>query len=125
MRSTFAFTVALFGATIIAAPISSIPSTHITFSLTNDVTGHSAQATIPADGTFFGILSLFTKTNINEYGQIIASSAQLIQFEDDVSCSFNAGEYIIPISGRKTFTHLGTNTAKLVALNDFTVQCQI
>jgi hypothetical protein len=125
MKSTFALAVALFGATIIAAPVSSSSSPHITFSLTNDYTGHNAQATILADGTFFGILSLFTNTNIDEDGLIIASSAQLIQFQDDVVCSFNAGGNIIPISGKKTFTNLGTDASKLVDLSDFTVQCQI
>lgn len=42
MQSTFAFTVALFSATIIAAPILLILSTYITFLLTNNVIGHSA-----------------------------------------------------------------------------------
>lgn len=117
--------VAFFGASLSASPIKSTPP-RVTVSVTNDITGHSAQATVPADGTVFNVASLFQNSNIDERGQILATSAQLIQFVGGVFCSFNRDATIVPLNPTTTFTILNAEDVTSPAvLNHVTFQCQI
>ena len=100
----------------------------ISVSVINDITGASAIATVVADGTVFPILELFGGSVLDQDGVVVASSAQLVAFVDNVFCSFNKGDLIIPINGKNfVFADLDGDkaVAKPRALNQFTFQCQI
>ena len=131
MKTSFA-ALSLFAASALAAPAAlSNRQTifpKISVSVINDLTGASAVATVVADGTVFPILTLFGGSAIDDHGVVTGSSAQLVAFVDNVFCSFNKDDLIIPINGRNfVFADLDGNkdVAVPVGINDFTFQCQV
>ncbi|KAF2119431.1 hypothetical protein BDV96DRAFT_684030 [Lophiotrema nucula] len=129
MKTTFAAVALLFGAAI-AAPASTKSSqdgTQIKVSVINDQSSRNADATVAADGVANPIRDLFAKTAVDANGRIIASSAQLIQFVDNVTCCFSKNGQLIPITGRLTFADLDGNkgVAIPVDITDFTFECRI
>lgn len=132
MKTSFAITLALLTTTITALPTTLTPRQtifpKISISVINDLTGASAVATVVADGTVFPILTLFGGSRIDIDGIVTASSAQLIAFVDNVFCSFNKDDLIIPINGKNfVFADLDGNkeVAVPINLNAFTFQCQV
>ena len=132
MKTSFALALTLFTAAISASPRIVRPRQFvipkITISVINDLTGASAHTTVAADGTVFPIRTLFGGSVLDVDGKVMASSAQLIQFVENVFCSFNKGDQIIPINGRNfVFADLDGNkdAAIPINLNDFTFQCQV
>ena len=131
MKTTFA-ALSILAASTLAAPAA--PAARqtifpkISVSVINDQSGASAVATVVADGTVFPILTLFGGSAIDIYGTVTASSAQLVAFVDNVFCSFNKDDLIIPINGRNfVFADLDGNkhVAAPIDINDFTFQCQV
>ncbi|KAF1970480.1 hypothetical protein BU23DRAFT_556699 [Bimuria novae-zelandiae CBS 107.79] len=108
-----------------AAPTNS--SLHqITVSISNDLTGDHASATVPSDGIARDLTTLFAGSAIDQHGGIIGTSAQLTQFTDGTRCFFQNGNTIIDLNGReKSFMDLdGDRTKALpVWLNGFNLQC--
>ncbi|KAF2799798.1 hypothetical protein K505DRAFT_332263 [Melanomma pulvis-pyrius CBS 109.77] len=132
MKPSFATTLALLTTGITALPATLTPRQtifpKISISVINDLTGASAVATVVADGTVFPILTLFGGSRIDIDGIVTASSAQLIAFVDNVFCSFNKDDLIIPINGKNfVFADLDGNkeVAAPINLNAFTFQCQV
>ncbi|KAF2475357.1 uncharacterized protein BDR25DRAFT_301068 [Lindgomyces ingoldianus] len=132
MKFTLAIASTLFATAITAAPriqkTRQVIFPDITVSVINDQTGLSAAVTVPSDGTVFPIPMLFGGTALDNNGNILASSAQLVTFVENVFCSFNKGDLIIPINGKdKTFADLDGNkdAATPILLNEFTFQCQV
>lgn len=124
MKSILAL-VAFFSASLSASPIKFTPPS-VTVSVINGITGYSAQATVPADGTVFTVPDLFQNSDIDERGQILATSAQLIQFVEGVFCSFNRDTTVVPLNPTTTFTILNAEDVTSPALlNDVTFQCQV
>lgn len=125
MKAYFTLAIPFVSALASASPVTfKIP--YITVSVINDITGHSAQATVPADGTVFSIPELFQNSIIDVNGQILASSAQLIQFSKEASCSFNKGATVVPLNSQNTFATLNAEDVAVPAeLNYVTFQCQV
>ncbi|KAH7108754.1 hypothetical protein B0J11DRAFT_543750 [Dendryphion nanum] len=126
MKLDSIFVVTFLNAVAFAAPSY---SPRITISVTNDLTGRNAVTTIPANGRFQNISSLFKNSAIDEHGRILASSAQLVGFVENVFCSFNNKDIVIPLNSAATFAVLGRDleSASLVPtlLNNFQLQCQV
>lgn len=125
MKITSVISIAFLNAVAFAAP-SHLPQ--ISISVINDVTGKNAIATISADGRFQNVSDLFKNSAIDEQGRILASSAQLVGFVENVFCSFNNEDIIIPLNNEVTFAGLGRNPASalsLTLLNNFQLQCQV
>lgn len=115
-------TAIIFSAGIRAQPI--VP--HIVLSLTDDQSGRSAHATVPANGDIFTIPELFSGSILDHDGHIAASSAQLVQFVENTFCIFSNGQVIIPINDKRTFIQFdGSEPIALVQLNEVTFQCEI
>ncbi|KAF2799733.1 hypothetical protein K505DRAFT_332313 [Melanomma pulvis-pyrius CBS 109.77] len=128
MKFTPALTTALLIALTTAAPAlpprETIPT--ITIAVTNDLTGLSATATVPGDGIARNIPDLFHGTPIDNNGAFIATSAQLVHFEDKTRCFFQNVNWIINLNGRDaTFVDLDGDraVASPVYLNGFNLQC--
>lgn len=128
MKFTPALTTALLIAFTTAAPTlaprETVPT--ITIAVTNDLTGLSATATVPGDGIARNIPDLFRGSAIDNNGAIIATSAQLVKFEDKTRCFFQNVNWIINLNGRDaTFVDLDGDreVASPVYLNGFNLQC--
>ncbi|KAF2441925.1 hypothetical protein P171DRAFT_475322 [Karstenula rhodostoma CBS 690.94] len=115
---------AFFLATLITAVPN--PIHQITVSVTNDLTGAHASATVPSDGLARNLTSLFRGSAIDDHGAIVGTSAQLTQFTDRTRCFFQNYNHIIDLNGRgKTFVDLDGDKSKAVPvyLNGFNLQC--
>ncbi|PSN59225.1 hypothetical protein BS50DRAFT_261378 [Corynespora cassiicola Philippines] len=126
MKTSTAIASTLLGTVALAAP-SRRPL--ITVSLINEFAGTSGEATVPANGQFHDVPSLFGNSAIDENGQILASSANLTRFVDNVFCSFNKGDRIIAINSQTPSVDLdgNANVALLepILMNEFQLQCQV
>jgi hypothetical protein len=102
----------------------------ITIRIYNDQTGANAAATVFADGVSHNISDLFRGTAIDNYGDIIGTSAQLVKFLDSTKCSManvNVRDWIVELDGRaRNFADLDSDTSKAIPvwLNGFTFMCQ-
>ncbi|KAF2260323.1 hypothetical protein CC78DRAFT_536494 [Lojkania enalia] len=127
MKFTLALFTAVFASAISAAPAVShetLPS--ITISVINDLTGASAQATVPGDGIARMLPDLFRGTAIDQNGAIVATSAQLIKFSPDTRCFFQNVNWIINLNGKDlTFADLDGNKDVAIPtyMNGFNLQC--
>lgn len=125
MQFTLALYTALAASVAAAAPTS--PSFHqITVSISNDITGAHASATVPSDGMARNLTTLFSGSAIDQHGAIIGTSAQLTQFTDGTRCFFQNVNTIINLNGRElSFVDLDGNRSKAlpVYLNGFNLQC--
>ena len=104
----------------------SLINPYITLSVINDLTGHNAQATIPANRTIFPLVELFRNSSININSYILATSAQLIQFARRVSCSLKRDNIEVSLNNRKTFTVLNAeDTTTAADVSYVTFQCHV
>ncbi|KAF2011057.1 hypothetical protein BU24DRAFT_427266 [Aaosphaeria arxii CBS 175.79] len=125
MKTTSAVAFALFGAALSAPSLRERQVPTVTLSLINDQSGANAPATVNADGTVYTIPSLFSGSRVDNAGNILASSAQLVKFPTDVYCSFNAPGKTVNINSRQTWVDLDlTPGAVPVNLNGFTFTCK-
>ncbi|KAF9737148.1 hypothetical protein PMIN06_001908 [Paraphaeosphaeria minitans] len=110
MQFTMATISALFAATACALPAaqgSSAPAT-ATVSFINDQTGAHAPVVAPLDGTVINLYNVLTGTPVGVPNQVIASSAQLINYPQNVDCTINGidGNQLGQLTARQTYVLL-------------------
>ncbi|KAH7113252.1 hypothetical protein B0J11DRAFT_562232 [Dendryphion nanum] len=128
MQFTIALAATLFVSAINAVPISGSSDTipNITISLINDRTGANAQATVRGDGLARNIPDLFRGTAIDQNGQYLATSAQLIGFTEHTRCFFQNYNWIINLNGKDlTYVDIDGDKTKATPINmdGFNLQC--
>jgi hypothetical protein len=102
----------------------------ITIRIYNDETGANAAATVSANGVPHNISDLFRGSAIDKNGDIIGTSAQLVQFLDSTKCSMvnvNVRDWVVELDGRaKNFVDLDRDTSKAIPvwLGGFTFTCE-
>ena len=110
MKTTFAAVLALYAASILGAPTApTFPSISIQFA--NDMTGANVDVAVVADGNPNAVATLFAGTSIDNGGEIIATSAQLVNFVQGTSCvivNFQ-GTIIANLNTDKTYADLDGN----------------
>ena len=119
---------------IAAASASAIPTPQstvfadVTFSLTNDITGANARATIPGNGADVPFDDLFLGTSVAPNGEIFATSIQFVTLPPNVfsACVFNVNGQTVVINDKKTFGDIDGNPYKAIPqkLNGITINCQ-
>jgi hypothetical protein len=121
MQLTLATTTLLLAYLTTASPIH-----QITVSISNDLTGAHASASVPSDGLARNLTDLFGGSAIDNHGAIVGTSAQLTQFTDTTRCFFQNYNHIINLNGREaSFVDLDGDRSKAlpVYLNGFNLQC--
>ncbi|KAF3042879.1 hypothetical protein E8E12_003039 [Didymella heteroderae] len=109
---------------------SATPISQITIRIFNDQTGANAEASVPADGIPHSVPDLFRGKAIDNKGDILGTSAQLVKFSDSTKCSLvnlNIRDWVFELDGRaRNFVDLDEDTSKAVPvwLNGFTFQCR-
>ncbi|USP77247.1 uncharacterized protein yc1106_04521 [Curvularia clavata] len=127
--TAIAATILAFSASASAAAVS-IPIPQITLRIFNDQTGRNADTTVSADGIAVSIPSRFAGSAIDNNGNIIGTSAQLVQFQDNTKCqltNLNVPGWVIELDGRaKNFADLDGDKSKAIPtwLNGFQFSCQ-
>lgn len=119
MKSTFAAVLALFAAAASAAPaIIARDYPIVTIQFSNDQSGANADVQIVANGQQNAVSTLFAGTSIDINGQIIATSAQLVQFVSGTSCVVGNGlTGIADLSADHTYGDLDGNPNTSVPTN--------
>jgi hypothetical protein len=134
MKSTLAVIFAVFAAVASAAPTptttaaDSTITTTVTVQLSNDATGANANKAVIADGTPLAIADLFAGTAVDNAGQIIATSVQLVQFIDNTFCVIKAGDDFVGVFNfEKTFADLDGNPDAAIPtdLNGTVLICEV
>ncbi|KAH7563756.1 hypothetical protein J3E72DRAFT_191621 [Bipolaris maydis] len=130
MQFTTTFAAAAIMALTASAASIPQPIPQVTLRIFNDQTGVSADTTVPADGTVVTIPARFTGSALDSgNGNILGTSAQLVQFEDTTKCklaNLNIPSWIIELDGRaKNFADLDGDVTKPVPtwLNGFQFSC--
>ena len=128
-----AFTTLAFGL-IAATTVSAVPTpagptfADLTFSLTNDLTGANAKATLPGNGRDIPFEDLFLGTAIAPDNQIYATSIQFVTLPPNVfsACVFAIDGRTVVINDKKTFGDIDGNPYAAIPqkLNGITVNCQ-
>ena len=117
----------------LAAAASAIPApkstvANLTFSLTNDLTGANAAATIPGNGVDVPLEDLFVGTSVAPGGQILATSIQFVTLPPNVfsACVFALNGRTVVINDKKTFADIDGNPYAAIPqlLNGVTINCQ-
>lgn len=131
MKSTLVTISTLFVATALALPApapqggaTAAPTATISFS--NDQTGAHAPVVAPIDGTVINLYDVLTGTPIGVPVQVLASSAQLVAFPQNVDCTITDinGNVIGTLTAQHTYVDLdGTNTAVPINLAGATLEC--
>jgi len=131
MKSTLSLVFALFAASISAAPAASskrdFPA--ITIQFANDMSGANADATLVANGTPNSVAHLFAGSSIDNGGEIIATSSQLVNFIQGLSCVVTGyqGTVIASLSTDKTFADLdgNPNAAIPTVVSGDSITCEV
>ncbi|KAF2491666.1 hypothetical protein BU16DRAFT_621190 [Lophium mytilinum] len=118
----------------LVAAVSAIPTpaatqvADVTFSLTNDLTGANAAATIPGNGVDVPLVDLFLGTSVAPNGQILATSIQFVTLPPNVfsACVFDLNGAAVVINDKKTFADIDGNPYAAIPqiLNGVTINCQ-
>ena len=128
MQFTLA-TIALFAASAFALPATqAAPVATATISFINDQSGAHAPIVAPLDGTTVNLYNALTGTPVGVPNQVLASSAQLIAYPQNVDCTIKnlGGTVLGELTARKTYVKLNAalpNTPALVNLAGATMQC--
>jgi hypothetical protein len=132
--SIIATSLALLASSASASPLiaaraaAPAPAQQFTFSLTNDMTGANAAASVPINGGAFVLKDLFPwATNLIKDGKLIATSAQNINpGVQNVFCIFSGNGRVIKINDKITFADLDGVQGKAVQtdVSLFTIQCE-
>jgi hypothetical protein len=103
----------------------------ITIRIYNDETGANAAATVLADGSSHDISDLFHGSAIDNNGNIVGTSAQLVKFLDSTKCAMvnmKVEDWVVELDGRaKNFVDLDRDMSKAIPvwLNGFSFACQV
>jgi hypothetical protein len=100
----------------------------VTVQLSNDLSGANAEVSIYADGTDEAIQNLFGSTVIAKGGKVLATSAQLVKFSNEVFCIIKKDERPIGVFNfRTTFAELDhkNGTAIPINLQGAVLNCQV
>ncbi|KAF2703247.1 hypothetical protein K504DRAFT_463634 [Pleomassaria siparia CBS 279.74] len=100
----------------------------VTFSLTNDITGANAKATIPGNGVDVSFEHLFLGTSIAPNNEIYATSIQFVTLPPNVSssCIFVIEGREVVINDKQTFGDIDGNPWAAIPqkLNGLTINCR-
>ncbi|KAF2798703.1 hypothetical protein K505DRAFT_295978 [Melanomma pulvis-pyrius CBS 109.77] len=128
------FTALVFGlvatATASAIPTPQAPTVFadLTFSLTNDILGTNAAATLPGNGLDIPLEDLFFGTAVAPNNQIYATSIQFVTLPPNVfsACVFAIDGRVVVINDKKTFGDIDGNPYAAIPqrLNGITINCQ-
>jgi hypothetical protein len=129
----YSFTALIFGLTA-ATLTSAIPTpsgsraADLTFTLTNDILGTNAAATIPGNGLDIPLEDLFFGTSVAPNNQIVATSIQFTNIPPNVfsACVFAIDGRVVVINNQKTFGDIDGNPWQAIptVLNGVTINCQ-
>jgi hypothetical protein len=130
MKSTIAAIVALAAVALAAPAVEKRQTDDITFSLSNDFSGHNAPATISVDNTDTSFEYLFGNSVLSVNGDITASSAQLVSnpqnlnFECDIVLN---GNVIGVLTQTQTFANFNGqgNPLKVIDVSAAEIICQL
>ncbi|CAL5874773.1 uncharacterized protein PFLUO_LOCUS9075 [Penicillium psychrofluorescens] len=104
--NTAALAVAFLATSGLAAPF--FTPTSVTVQLANDQSGANADIAVPADGRAYFIEQLYGSTAVAEDGLIIASSAQVVSFQEGTSCTITGlSSPSVTLDSRKTWESFG------------------
>ncbi|KAK7189715.1 uncharacterized protein CC84DRAFT_1176709 [Paraphaeosphaeria sporulosa] len=106
MQFTIATISALFAATSCALPAAQGATATVSF--INDQTGAHAPVVAPLDGTVINLYNVLIGTPVGVPNQVIASSAQLIDYPQNVDCTINGinGGQLGQLNARQTYVLL-------------------
>jgi hypothetical protein len=131
MHSFTALAFTLAAATLTSAiptPQTSSNFADLTFSLTNDILGTNAAATIPGNGLDIPLEDLFFGTSVAPNNQIVATSIQFINIPPNVfsACVFAIDGRVVVINNEKTFGDIDGDLSRAIPtnLNGVTINCQ-
>jgi hypothetical protein len=122
--AVIAFAFALLGNSVFAAPFTPEARTNtVTLQLSNDQSGHYADVPIPADGVQRTIESLYAGTPVASGTQILVTSAQLVQFQQDTTCVISQNPTLrVTLNAEKTWVSL--EQGAVIDLESGYVVCQ-
>lgn len=88
----------------------------VTVSFTNERTGQNAPVRAPTDGTIVYLQNALQGTPVNQQGQVIATSANIVNSQGNVACTLSGwdNKQIAFINTQKTYSTLqipGNNLA--------------
>ncbi|KAJ5741198.1 hypothetical protein N7493_001070 [Penicillium malachiteum] len=115
-------------ALVSAVPLESRTLPEVTFSLSNDQSGANAGATFPVNGYDRSISDIFKGTSVAASGNVLASSAQLTAFPQNINCVLkNNGNYIATLTAQNTYVDIDGNPAVStpINLNGATINCHV
>ena len=130
MKSTIAAVLAFAVAALAAPAVEKRQTDTITFSVTNDFSGHNAPATISVDDTNTSFASLVGNSVLSAGGDITASSAQLVanfqnlNFECDIVLD---GTVIGVLTQDATFANFNGqgNPLKVIDVTNAVIICEL
>jgi hypothetical protein len=92
-----------------------------TIQLANDQSGANANVAIPTDGKKRSIESLWAHTSVVKDGDVHASSAQLVAFQQDTVCVISGDHLHAELNSRQTWVSL--SGGKVIDLDHAYVVC--
>lgn len=103
-----------------AEPTEKLPIVNL--QITNDLTSSYASQSIPSDGRQYPVNIYWAGTALSYNGQIFATSAQLIAFQQNTLCDIQFRNKDIQLGPKKTWVSLAEGLA--VDLQDALVSCR-
>lgn len=93
----------------------------VTIQLANDQSGANANVAVPTDGHKRSIKSLWGHTAVAKGGNVYASSAQLVAFQQDTVCEIFGDNLHAELNARQTWVSLAGG--KVINLDHAYVVC--